>query len=622
MTEIKKLDLASMNITEDQKLQLKKLFPAVFTEGGKIDFERLKLTLGETIDPGKERYGMIWPGKVDCFRTIQQPSIATIVPARDESINFDVTENLLIEGDNLEALKLLQKSYLGKVKTIYIDPPYNTGNDFIYPDNYTESLDTYLRYTGQIDDEGRKFSTNTEADGRFHSKWMNMMYPRIFLARNLMHEDGLIFISIDDREVENLKKICNEIFGEENFVEQIVWKNKYNAGALTKGFSNIHEYILCYSKNPIENISAPLDEEAISEYKGRDSKFAIRGGFVTQPLATGSKDSRPNLRYPILWKGKEIWPEKQWIWSKERVEAAIENDEIVVNESDGKLNVRVKQYLKDEKGQVRRTKPLSILIGPFNQEGSKEIEALFDGDVFGFPKPSRLVRFLLSLTVNDSDGRDGIVLDFFAGSGTTAHAVLDLNKDDGGNRRFILIQLPEPTENNEYRTIADITKERVRRVIKKIGTESDSQLPLNSAPKADLGFKVFKLQTSNFKIWNGETPKDQGNISRQLEMHVHHIDPDRKQEDVLYEILLKSGFPLSIKIETLNLSGKKVFSIADGSMLICLEGELTAELIKEMANKKPSRVVCLDEGFKGNDALKTNAVQTMKSKGVEDFRTV
>ena len=629
-----KFDLRSHDIVTEKHAALHTAFPEVFTEGGKIDFERLRLALGDSVDTGKERYGMNWPGKADCFKTIQQPSMATLVPVKEESVAWDTTENLIIEGDNLEVLKLLQKSYLGKVKMIYIDPPYNTGNDFIYPDNYSESLETYLRYTGQVDSEGRKYSTNTEADGRFHSKWLNMMYPRLYLARNLLREDGVIFISIDDTEVDNLRKLCNEIFGEENFVEQVIWKNKYNAGALTKGFSNIHEYILCYSKQPIESIQAPLTEEAMADYKGKDSKYATRGGFVTQPLATGSKDPRPNLRYPILWKGKEIWPDKQWIWSKERVDAAIANDEIVVNETDGKLNVRVKQYIRDEDGQFRKVKPLSLMIGPFNQEGSKEIGRLFGAEVFGFPKPSALIRFLLSLTINGQDQRDGFILDFFGGSGTTGQAVLELNNQDGGNRKFILVQLPEPTDQKDYPTIADITKERVRRVIQKISREDAESAKADAdantlnlggfAPsretKQDLGFKVFKLQGSNFKTWNADVPKDSAAVEAQMEMHIRHIVDGRTQEDLLYEILLKSGFPLTTPIETLTLAGKTVFST--GTMLICLEKKLTPEVIKEMAARKPERVVCLDEGFAGNDQLKTNAVQTMKTKGVTSFRTV
>jgi len=617
-----KFEAISASITDEQKAKLKSLFPETFTEDGKIDFERLKLTLGEAVDAGKERFGMNWPGKAECFKTIQRPSMATLVPVRDESVNFDSSENLIIEGDNLETLKLLQKAYLGKVKMIFIDPPYNTGNDFIYPDDYSESLDTYLRYTGQVDDGGRKYSTNTDTDGRFHSKWMNMLYPRLFLARNLLHNDGLVFISIDGNEVDNLLKLCDEIFGEENFVELITWKNKYGAGAKTKGFITLHEFVVCYSKTNITNIEAPLDEEQIANYNKKDSKYSVRGGFVTQPLATTSLGERPNLRFPIIHNGQEIWPEKQWVWSKDRVLRAQADDELVITESNGKYSVRVKHYLRDENGVMRKGKPLSVLNGPFTQEGTTELFELFGETIFDFPKPSSLIRYFASFVINELEDKNAIVLDFFAGSGTTGQAVLDLNQQDGGNRKFILVQLPEPTERKDFPTIADITKERIRRVIKKINDAEASQLLLKGDKKQSRGFKVFKLQSSNFKAWNAEQPKDDAELGKQLSLHVDHLVAGRTQDDVLYELLLKSGFPLDTKVEKISLAEKNVFSIAEGAMLICLEMELTPEVIKAMAEKKPERVVCLDAGFANNDQLKTNAVQTMKAKGVTKFQTV
>ncbi len=630
-----KFDLRSHTIAEDKVARLLDLFPEIRTEGGKIDFDKLRLALGESVDVGRERYGMNWPGKAECFKTIQQPSLGTLRPCREESINFDTTENLIIEGDNLEVLKLLQKSYLGKVKMIYIDPPYNTGNDFIYPDNYSESLQTYLEYTGQVDEEGRKFGSNTEADGRFHSKWMNMIYPRLYLARNLLREDGVVFISIDETEVENLKRICHDIFGDGCFVECLVWKNKYNAGALTKGFSNVHEYILCYSKSPIESVVAPLSEDAIAEYRNRDSKYPERGGFVTQPLATGSKDLRPNLRYPILWQGEEIWPDKQWIWSKERVDAALANDELVVNETNGKKSIRVKQYLRDDSGALRKGKPLSILIGPYNQVGSKEIEELIGKGIFDFPKPSALIKYLASITVNDCQDNGGVYLDFFAGSGTTAQAILELNASDGGNRKFILVQLPEPIDDLNHPNICSITKERTRRVILKLaerqGTQVKSQgelfdLKQNAPSKeesiADNGFRVYKLAESNFSTWNATVEHNKEKIARQLELHIDHVRDDRTSEDILYELLLKSGYPLTTPVEAVDLAGKSVYSVSAGALVICLEKELTLELIRAIANLQPERVVCLDEGFAGNDQLKANAVQTFKTKGVMSFKTV
>ncbi len=375
------LDLRSHDIAEDKKQELLRLFPEILTEGEKIDFDRLKLALGESVDVGKERYGMNWPGKADCFKAIQSPSLGTLRPCPEESINFDTTENLIIEGDNLEVLKLLQKSYLGKVKMIYIDPPYNTGNDFIYPDNYTESLQTYLEYTGQVDAQGKKFSTNTEADGRFHSKWLNMMYPRLYLARNLLREDGIIYVSIDDNEVSNLRNLMNDIFGEENFVSQLVWQKKTGAGARGKGFIVLHEYILCYAKQLGGgwDLTAPMSEKTKTMYNKRDEHFEKLGPYSTWPLDTTSMDARENLRFPIIHKGQEIWPKKQWLWSRERVEKAQKENKLVFNYSrkENTWSVRFKGYLNDEDGDERAGKPTSLILGKYTQEGTKDFEDFF-----------------------------------------------------------------------------------------------------------------------------------------------------------------------------------------------------------------------------------------------------
>ena len=599
-------------------------FPEVFTEGGKIDFERLKAALGETVDAGKERYGMNWPGKADCFKTIQQPSMATLVPAKTESVAWDTTENLIIEGDNLEVLKLLQKSYLGRVKMIYIDPPYNTGNDFIYPDNYTESLDTYLRYTGQVDSEGRKYSTNTEADGRFHSKWLNMMYPRLFLARNLLRDDGVVFISIDDTEIDNLRRLCNEVFGEENFIECFIWKKSYGGGAKEQFAVRQHEYCILYAKNimVLDEFWLPPDPEAEAKYyDGRDEKLSTRGPFRIKPLeATKSMDRRENLIFPIpAPDGTEIMPKRQWWWSRERVQKALAENALVFTRTERGWSVSYKQYLIGEDGQKRGSKPFSVIDGIYTQRGTGDLRALFDDEVvLQFPKPVALVERFLQL-VGD---KQALVLDFFAGSGTTGQAVLELNETDGGSRKFILVQLPEPTERKDFLTIADIAKARVRRVIKKLDVEEAGNLGIEKAAEPDRGFRVFKLQSSNFRPWNADVGKDPKALVQQLQLHVHHIVDDRTQDDLLFELLLKSGFPLTTPIETLPLAGQTVLSIAEGAMLICLEKALTPEVIKEMAARKPERVVCLDEGFAGNDQLKTNAVQTMKTSGVTSFRTV
>ncbi|MHB8843097.1 MAG: site-specific DNA-methyltransferase [Candidatus Aquicultor sp.] len=619
-----KLDLNSRDVTADKREELLRLFPESRTEGGKIDFERLKLALGEAVDTGRERYGMNWPGKADCFRTIQMPSLGTLRPAPEESVNFDTSENLIIEGDNLEVLKLLQKSYLGRVKMIYIDPPYNTGNDFIYPDKYSESLQTYLEYTGQVDAEGRKFGTNSDTDGRFHSKWMNMMYPRLYLARNLLREDGMVFISIDDGEVDNTRKLCDEIFGEENFVENIIWKKRYGGGAKEKHLVSVHEYILVYARqiDLLGELFVPYSQSSIERYyKQKDEHFETRGPFRTHPLeATKSMGERKNLVFPInAPDGTEITPKRQWLWSKTRVQSALTSGELAfLRDKDGNWSVHTKQYLKDENGVVRQSKAFSIIDDVFTQHGTNEIIELFgDVQVFPFPKPTGLFKPLLDLIADE----EAVVLDFFAGSGATAHAVLDLNKQDGGNRKFILVQLPEPTGREDYPTIADITKERVRRVIQKLNEEDAGKLDLDDGQKQDRGFRVFKLDESNFKTWNAEVPHYADLLREQMEMHVEHVRPGRSSQDILYEILLKSGFPLTTPLATMTLAGKTVYSANSGSLFACLEPELTLELIRAMAGEKPERVVCLDQGFAGNDQLKANAVQIFKNKGIT-FKTV
>lgn len=607
-----KFEGSSLRVAEEQKAKLKSLFPEVFTEGGKIDFDRLRLTLGDdTLDLGKERYGMNWPGKADCFKTIQKPSMATLVPARNESVDFDRTENLIIEGDNLEVLKLLQKAYLGKVKMIYIDPPYNTGNEFIYPDNYSESLETYLRYTGQVDAEGRKFSTNTEADGRFHSKWLNMMYPRLFLARNLLRDDGVIFISIDDHELDNLKKLCNEIFGEENFIGQAIWQKKYSPQNDAKLLSELHEYVLGFARNAASwkpNL-LPRTEEGLGRYKNPDDD--PRGPWKAGDLT--SKTKAAGHSYPITSPtGKVHFPTagRQWAPAKDTFEKWMADGRIWFG-PDGNNVPSLKQFLSEvQAGTVPTTLWLRDLVGD-NQEAANQIAEL--SLKFDSPKPTRLISHMLKIA---TDGDGDIVLDFFAGSGTTGQAVLELDAQDGKRRKFILAQLPEPIEQNEFDTICGITKERLRRVIDKFNQSG------NSASTADRGFKVFKLQSSNFKAWSAEHPKDEADLAKQLTLHVDHLVEGRSQEDLLYELLLKSGFPLDTQIEKVTLADKTVFSIADGMMLVCLEHELTLDVLRAMADKIPERVVCLDAGFANNDQLKTNAVQTMKAKGVTKFQTV
>jgi adenine-specific DNA-methyltransferase len=606
-----KLDLTSHNLPADKTAELLRLFPEIRTEGDKIDFDKLKLVLGQTVDVGKERYGMTWPGKADCFKTIQTPSTGTLLPAPDESVEFDTTENLIIEGDNLNVLKLLQKAYLGKVKMIYIDPPYNTGNDFIYPDNYTESLQTYLEYTGQIDAEGKKFGTNTDTEGRFHSRWLNMMYPRLYLARNLLREDGVIFVSINDVELPALRALMNDLFGEEEFIGNLIWKSRHNVDSRNKsGLSSDHEYVVCYGRR--------LTGQQIDETKYSNPDNDPRGDWMSDNMVgLATKEQRPNLHYDLENPETEIvypCPEKGWRYNKETMAKKIAENRIIWPATpDGRP--RHKKFLSEIRSQF--TGFSSLLDVPNTSAGTQEIKELFDKPIFDFPKPAGLIKTLVKQGTDIES--DDIVLDFFAGSGSTAHAVLELNKEDGGNRKFILVQLPEPIENKDFPTIADITKERVRRVIKKLNDEEAGQLPMGG--KQDRGFRVFKLAESNFKGWDASVPKDGTALVQQLEMHIEHIRDGRTSEDILYEILLKSGFPLTTTVEKIEVEGKSVYSVAGGGMLICLEKELTLETVRAMAEMKPQRVICLDLGFAGNDQLKANAVQIFKTKDIV-FKTV
>ncbi|HMH32146.1 MAG TPA: site-specific DNA-methyltransferase [Puia sp.] len=683
MPHIEKMPLTSMDLKEAQIEKLKELFPEAFTEGNKIDWEKLKLTLGENVEVGKERFGMNWPGKADCFKTIQQPSIATLVPVREESIDFDQTQNLFIEGDNLEVLKLLQKSYLGKIKIIYIDPPYNTGKDFIYPDNYAENLSTYLEYTGQVDSEGRKFSINTETDGRFHSKWMNMMYPRLFLAKNLLREDGVIFISIDNNEVQNLKAICNEVFGEENFIECITWNKRVPKN--DKGIGNIHEYILLYVKDKnykhefkmpkegmeeieevlikIKNKKIPIKEaeaeisklfnkkgydRGITLYNSLDENYRLWGKINMSWPNAETYGPRYTVYHPETGKEVKI-PDRGWRWKQETFDdaAKIVNGKYtdIKQLHDGSFVCGRIWFDSNENTQPSSINYLDELdslllrsILSLKSDGGIEVENIFEGkNYFSYPKPTTLLRLLLG-SVKQTE-KNEIILDFFAGSSTTAEAVLQLNAQDLGNHSFISVQLPEPTEPDSeayksgYKTLAEVSKERVRRAIKKIinekgqvSTSSKGTLFDNTdntkERKLDLGFKTFNLQKSNFKAWDTSISKSETAVQSALDLHVSHVSVEAKEEAILYEILLKSGFTLSTDIKKLTIENSSVFSIEGGELLICLERSLNRELIKAIAEKEPTRVICLDEGFQNNDQLKTNAVQIMKSKNVLNFRTV
>ena len=548
-------------------------------------------------------------------------------------MDFEATSNAFIEGDNLEVLKLLQKSYFGKVKVIYIDPPYNTGQEFIYPDKYAESLETYLAYTGQIDAEGRRFSTNTDTVGRYHSNWLNMMYPRLYLARNLLRDDGAIFISIDDHELSRLRELCDQIFGEENFKADIAWQKRYTRSNNTVDFTTVVEHVLVYAKSEAFEVNLlPRTEEADARYSNPDNdpRGEWKGASFLNPA---SPQDRPNLCYPLVNPntGDTVHPTTNaWRRSQEAFEELLADNRLYWG-PDGKASVpSIKMFLSEARG-LTPTNFWAHDYAGHTDEGTRDLEALIPGKVFNNPKPAQLVRRMLEHACN---GPGDIILDFFAGSGVTAQAAIELNLEDGGSRKFILVQLPEPVERGSnaakagFSTIAEIGKERIRRVIAKARQASDGELDLDQRGVADLGFKVFRLDRSNFRTWDGlGDPADADELERQLELHVDHRRSDRTPDDIAHEILLKAGFPLSTRVETIALAGSDVFSVEDGALLICLEKHITSELVDALAGANPLQVICLDEGFNGNDQLKANAVHTFKTRAQAEesevvFRTV
>ena len=633
------LETYSADIVSENIEHLKTLFPEVFCEG-KIDFEVLKQLLGGEVDEHEEKYGLNWHGKRQARQLALTPSTGTLRPCPEESVDWDTTQNLMIEGDNLEVLKLLQKSYSGKVKLIYIDPPYNTGNEFIYPDDFTDTIKNYLELTGQTDGENRKLSSNTDASGHFHTNWLNMIYPRLKLARTLLRKDGVICISIDDCERDNLRKACDELFGEENFVESIVWKKRYGGGAKEKYLVSLHEYVLVYAHNINElgNLYVPQSQESIGRYyTKRDVNFEKRGPYRTHPLeATKSMGNRPNLVFPIPGpEGVQIFPQRQWLWSQDRVVKALQLDEIeFLKDKGGHWTAHSKQYLKEENGEVRKAKPFSIIDNVFSQHGTNELlELLENAHIFPFPKPTGLIKPLLEF---GAPGINSIVIDFFAGSATTAHALMELNAVDGGNRHHILVQFPEPLEpeNKDQkaaiefcnklgrsRNIAELTKERLLRAANKIKDEN----PLFAG---DLGFRVFKLDSSNIRAWDPNRDDMEGTLLDNID----HVKPDRSEEDILYELLLKLGLDLCVPIETRSIAGKSVRSIGGGALIVCLDEKisleevepLTLEIVewhKQLEPTGDTTVIFRDSAFE-DDVAKTNLAAILEQHGLKNVRSL
>ena len=646
----------SLDIVNDNIAQLKQLFPEVLTDG-KIDFKALQDILGDEVETEEEYYHIEWAGKAKARREAHKPSTGTLRPSKEESVNWNTTENLYIEGDNLEVLKLLQKSYNGKIKMIYIDPPYNTGNDFVYKDDYKDNLKNYQQITGQIDIEGNKLFTNTESNGRFHSNWLNMIYPRLKLAKNLLTDDGLIFISIGVEELSNLKTVVNEVFGENNFVEIFSWVKTSTPPALSTKSRKTNEYILCFEKykNSIKYNGEMLD--------GGDQPLLNSGNKRRELLFPKEKVyfKKDTFKNGILLKGQidrvnlvndieivdgfslsDFILEGEFKWTQEFLNEEIGKGTKFIIKSD-KLSIR---FIRDEEGYKRPTNYIKekytspIIDKPkngvgTNENASSELVRLMDGDYFDYPKPISLIKYLTNFVCKEND----IVLDFFAGSGTTGESVMRYNIENPTRLKYILVQLPEVLEVNngndanekkkiqncidflnsinKPNLLSELGKERLRRASKKIAEENPDKVK-----DLDLGFKVFKLDSSNIKGWDGNPD----NLADNLFDSQDNIKTGRTEEDVLFEILLKYGLDLTLPIEEKIIETKKVFSVGFGALFICLADGITSKVAegigawKEVLKPESCRVIFKDSGF--GDVEKTNSVQTLKRFGINEIKSI
>ena len=603
MTKSEKAQQFTASALDERLENLKKLFPEFFTEG-KLDVPKIRELLGEGIEEESERYRFTWAGKRDAIQVLQTPTRATLVPSRKESVDFDTTGNLFIEGDNLEVLKLLYKPYFAEVKAIYIDPPYNTGGDFVYSDNYADPLRSYLQLTGQKNEEGNSITNKVDKSGRYHSGWLSMMYPRLFLARQLLRDDGIIFVSIDDHEIYNLRMLMNEIFGEENMLQQIVWQRHAGGGNDSKYFAVDHEYILAYAKNKesIAKLRLPLNDEQRAEYTGVDEWFSTLGPYKVKTfLRMRPTDPRPGLQYKIeLPDGTKIFDE--WKWEEPRfLEAKSQSKIDFKKDSNEKWAVQYKQYLNTSKRV-----PRSLLTKvERNSQGKVQLrQILGENEVLNNPKPVGLIKHLLEFGTDP----DSLIVDFFAGSCTTAQSVLELNREDGGKRRFIMVQLPEPTPEDSiakragYETIADIGKERIRRVLANIQEDGEC------VESEDLGVKVFKLTESNYRLWNGIAEDAPESYSQQIRIFSDNpLIEDWISENVIYEVALKEGYCLDSSIEQVEgVERNTIFQVssADGkqSFFICLDAELLQDDIDKLGLTNDGLFVCLDQALDDTQA--------------------
>ena len=609
-----KLDGMSMNIEQTEMEKLKSVFPQCFAEG-KLDIDKLLSLCGEYIDNDFEKYKFEWKGKIESLKLAQKRSMGTLRPCKAESVNFDETKNLYIEGDNLEVLKLLQTAYYNKIKMIYIDPPYNTGNDFVYEDDFADPMARYKEVTQQTT------KSNPETMGRFHTNWLNMMYPRLRLAYNLLSEDGVIFISIDDNEITNLRKLCDEIFGEENFVSEFIWKSRQNKdNRNTTGVSIDHEYILCYSKsNSIRALKGA--ERKTEQYTNPDND--PRGPWASANMVGLLPENlRPNCHYDLINPKTGInygKPEMGWRYDRHTMAKLIEEDRILWPDSPTG-RPRKKSFLSEISVVLPGYSSL-VGIDLYTRTATKEVQDLFNGKYFDYPKPVDLVKDFIQQTTGDGD----IILDFFSGSGTTAHATMQLNADDGCNRRFICVQLPELCDETSdafragYENICQIGKERIRLAGKKI-LEENAQTQLGDEEKKtlDIGFKVFKLDTSNLKTWDG-TPIQDKQIDlfyERLNAMIDTVKDDRTDMDVVYEVMLKMGIPLDVEVQYMEINDKIAYIVGDFILMICLAEKITAEDIETMAQYAPAKIICAEAGFADDSAL-SNAHYILKDRAIE-----
>jgi len=610
-----KLDGLSLDLEETNKEKLRSIFPECFTEGT-LDIDKLLSLCGEYIENDFEKYKFEWKGKSECLRLAQKRSTGTLRPCREESVNFDDTQNLYIEGDNLEVLKLLQTAYYRKVKMIYIDPPYNTGNDFVYKDDFKDPMARYKEITQQTT------KSNPETMGRFHTNWLNMMYPRLRLAANLLRDDGVIFISIDDNEIHNLRKLCDEVFGEENFISGLIWERAYSPKNDAKFISNSHDYVLMYAKNISDFVIGRLErtDEANARYKNPDND--PRG--VWKPSDMSVKTYNAECDYTITTpSGRVIEPPtgRCWSLSKNAFLERLQDNRIYFG-ADGNSVPQIKRFLTELK--FYGMAPQSIMfykdVG-HSQEGAKEVTSLLKAGAFDGPKPLRLLSRLLTLANTEPDS---IILDFFSGSATTAHAVIKLNAEDGGDRKFICVQLPELTDEKSeaykagYKNICEIGKERIRRAGKEF-VKTDAQIKLYDKQNSlDIGFKVFKLDTSNLREWDSTlVPNNDITLFYQrLNEMIDSIKHDRTAMDVVYEVMLKMGIQLDTPVTYTEINSKVAYVVGDLLLIICFAENLTAEDVEKMAEYSPEKIILAEQSFSDDSAL-SNAHYILRDKGIE-----